>query len=208
MAPPQIMRPPVDVNTMTQMVLMNSLRPIVPPNQMMRPMGSGMPIQNMTFPPPVISSMGMQGRPIGPVPITAQIGQLSTVIHQQDDGTVTFRTTIPVNQPPRVTIARAGCSDQNKDWNSMVDEFIGAPSSMYSLFSFKAPLILESSRKRDRRSRSISSRSNSASSYSDSYSDSYSSASSRSPSPSRYRRRRHRSPSRKRSYHRSDRHSR
>ncbi|KAI6189764.1 hypothetical protein M3Y97_00043900 [Aphelenchoides bicaudatus] len=182
---PQMMPNPVDYNV--RMVMMNSLRPIVPPNPMMRPMGlQGFPMQNPGMPP-----MSMPNQPPGP--ITAQIGQLSTVIQQQQDGTITFRTTIPQNQPPRVTIARAGCSEQgpNKDWDSMVDEFIKGGSSK--------------SRKRERRSRSNSSKSRSISnsSYSGSYTgDSYSSRSDYSRSPSPYRRRRNRSPDRKRRSHR------
>jgi hypothetical protein len=106
-----MIRPPVDVNMMARMVMMNSLRPLVPPNQMnpmMRPPviipGLGFPVQNPSFPPPGTNPM-MNGAP-GPGPITAKIGQLSTVIHQQNDGTVTFRTTIPASQPPRVTIGK------------------------------------------------------------------------------------------------------
>jgi hypothetical protein len=92
---------PVDYNV--QMVMMNSLRPIVPVNPMMRPMG---PPGFQGF-PPGMPPMLMSNRPGGPGPITAQIGQLSTVIQQQQDGTITFRTTIPQNQAPRVTVGKS-----------------------------------------------------------------------------------------------------
>lgn len=99
---PPMMQGPVDVNAMTRMVLMNSLRPIGPPNQMMPPMNApGFP--NPSFPPPGMPPNMMANRPPGP--ITAQIGQLSTVIQQNNDGVITFRTTIPPpSQPTRVII--------------------------------------------------------------------------------------------------------
>lgn len=96
-----MMNTPVDYNV--RMLMMNSLRPIVPVNPMMRPMGSpGFPMQG----PPGMPPMSMSNRPPGSGPITAQIGQLSTVIQQQQDGTITFRTTIPQNQAPRVTVGK------------------------------------------------------------------------------------------------------
>lgn len=94
--------PPVDIGV--RMVMMNSLRPIF--NSQMRPMGPPPPFMcpgfQQNFPPSGMPPMMQMPNRI-PGPITAQIGQLSTVIHQQDDGTITFRTTIPQNQP-RVTV--------------------------------------------------------------------------------------------------------
>src|SRR4051812_34427968 len=92
----QMVGTPVDYNV--RMVMMNSLRPIAPVNPMMRPMG---PPVFQGF-PPAMPPMGTQGQG----PITAQIGQLSTVIQQQQDGTITFRTTIPQIPTPRVTVGK------------------------------------------------------------------------------------------------------
>ncbi|KAI6186703.1 hypothetical protein M3Y98_00161500 [Aphelenchoides besseyi] len=172
--PPGSMLMQPNVEMMARNVMMNSLRPLVPPNPM-----------NRYGAPPIISQIPLMPPVIGAnvpfaTPFASGLGPPPPSIVQQD-GTVTYRMTIPQPQP-RVTIARAGMNSEpsGDDWSSMVDAFIKD----------------QGPKKRRARSRSIStrSRSYSSSSYSDSYSGDSASESdrsfSRSPSPDRRRSRR------------------
>ncbi|KAI6228940.1 hypothetical protein M3Y99_01173900 [Aphelenchoides fujianensis] len=125
--PPVFQRPPVEV--MAQNIMMNSLRPLVPPpmQRPLGPMGFGAPPMLAGMPPMNAAAL-MGGMPPGPPQMSLPPPAI------QQDGTVTFRMTIPAHQP-RVTVVRAGMSGappppaSGDDWASMVDAFLKNPGA-------------------------------------------------------------------------------